>query len=85
MSQSGAEFTTPEAFFNAHCSKPGGVILIEIVDTEGQTVERGIFTEYRTAKIWTEQFQHNDQIEKCAFIPQYLDYPEYGEDRTKLH
>ena len=77
--------SNPRAFFDAHCKKPGGVILVQIMDTAGDIVISGIFTDYDKAQTWSSDFASDDSIESCFYMPQFIDYPEYGDSKATLH
>ena len=78
-------FDSPEAFFEHHCSRPGAVILVEIIDARNRTLESAVFTGYKSATTWTKKFQEDDKVKACNLIPQFLDFPEFGDSSVTSH
>jgi len=72
-------------FFEEHCSKPGGVILVTVTDLEGETYDTGIFSDYAKANDWALSHYNNNDIAGSTFVPLFIDYPEYGGNRNTVH
>lgn len=63
------------AFYDRHCSTPGGVVLAHIYDSDGDEMETGVFSSLAKAHEWV-----GTRVDATAavFSPYVIDAPEYG-------